>query len=195
MTTRLIATVLFVISLILPVNVASANHTTAAHWRVAEGMTRFVMVSEHTRDGNAWRPAVGYAVNAWNVALAAAGADLVLVYVYPGNNSCRPRAGKIVVCSKTEAAPWHGSAGCLVNASDHCRRGNATFNDYWYRDVHAFPPDAPQRKMLACHEIGHTLSLAHGADPTTTCVNAQSVRTDPGSHDVEALAVMYGHRH
>lgn len=154
--------------------------------------------------GAAWKPYLAPAATAWS---AAPVIDLVPVAGKTVASSCGAVFGGVQICSGNYGANgWLGytnvwlGGGFLVQAT-------IRLNDYYFAT--AKYNTVAWRKATICHEIGHSLGLAHADasrtnanigscldttnDPSGTLggTNGTLANTMPGANDFTALASIY----
>ena len=150
---------------------AQAYHGNGLHW--AGSGVRTVYVTDKTRSAT-WSQIIDRAINIWN-----SGRTNVHLVRRTGSGSCGMTGGDMEVCLGGTSA---GVAHWSYNASTRNFNGtsiNVNGNATRYGDA------------LMCHEIGHSLGLAHRhPNETSSCMTPAVApgQTHPDQHDYETVA-------
>lgn len=94
------------------------------------------------------------------------------IHIIPGDYGDVPWAG----LATTEEG-WNGTTG-------HYTHGHNLYN--WY-----YTDTSIRALHVACHEMGHSLGLAHTGD-TSSCMSPGQYGGGPNAHDRELLTYQYG---
>ncbi len=113
--------------------------------------------------------------------------------------TCLPTSGRVEVCShKYGLNGWLGLTQ-VWTIGDHIVQSTVQVNDTYFA-TKAFNTPA-WRTLALCHEIGHTLGLAHqdeifensNLDTCLDYTNDPSTNQHPNAHDYEELEAIYAH--
>lgn len=121
--------------------------------------------------------------------------------VVPGGTAsdpkkCRPRAGRIEVCSASYGGAWLGLAQIWISGN-HIYQGTTKVNDFYFSKAKYNTP--AWRSLVMCQEIGHNFGLDH-QDENFSNVNLGSCmdytsnpagNEHPNAHDYGQLETIY----
>ena len=119
----------------------------------------------------------------------------------PGKRTCKPQAGKILVCNAAYGnVGWLGIAQVWLSADGHISQGTTKLNDTYYGSGSSYNTPA-WRAAVTCQEIGHDYGLGHqdedfSTDATSSCMEYTSVpagNEHPDQHDYDQLLAVYNH--
>jgi hypothetical protein len=109
---------------------------------------------------------------------------------------CRPTSGQVEVCNhgygKTD---WVGLTRIWTTSDGHITQATSKLNDTYLNNPRRFPQysNPVWRQGTLCHELGHTLGLAHQDE--NSCMdnvsNPSSEDMRPNAHDYEQLEAIY----
>jgi hypothetical protein len=150
----------------------------------------------------------------WDAMLAVASSDWsqatsgnpVRTTVVPGKTkpkSCRPRSGRVEVCSANyRNTGWLGVAQIWISGK-HITQGIVKNNDYYFGNSSYTYNNSAEMQHVICQEIGHTLGLDHQSEDGSsqnTCMDyyhnvsaSDLTSTHPNAHDYEELSSIYAH--
>ena len=141
-----------------------------------------------------WEPYLAATSSDWS---ASAVLDTMIVGGSAGSRVCRPRAGRVEVCSyRYGQNGWLGLAQVWVSGS-HIIQGAVKMNDTYFR-LARYNTRA-LRNQVMCQEVGHTLGLDHQDESGAslgTCMDYSNDPTPsqhPNQHDYEQLGTIYSH--
>jgi len=110
---------------------------------------------------------------------------------------CRPKGGRIEVCSNSYGNnDWLGLAQIWVSG-EHITRGAVKVNDTYF-DTEDYDTTA-WRNLVMCQEVGHIFGLAHQDEDfynpnLGSCMdytNDPGTNQHPGAHDYQTLETIY----
>lgn len=155
------------------------------HWHSEQ---RRLVVVDKTNDPG-WQQATRHAVDAWNRAAGPGGLRLSWT---AGSGTCAPDGARLSVCST--------SAGNLGGGRTSGRQGLAQLElDRTGHNGGAYvlvcgdcDAGTARRRVIATHEIGHTLGLFHTRRPTSVMLHTGGSE-EPDAQDAAELRSIYGH--
>ena len=154
-----------------------------------------------------WAPHFDQAVSEWDQSIVLA---LTPVAGATSPRACKPKSGKIEVCSEAYGQTgWLGLARIWVSGV-HITAASTQVNDTYFVQYGAqYGYDTPEwRQFVMCQEIGHDFGLDHVDEafdnPSQgTCMDYTNepggggiygpANTSPNGHDYEQLAIIYNH--
>jgi predicted Zn-dependent protease len=161
---------------------ASANHYIGYHWRRAAN-PKIVDVQQSLQA--AWVNPVAAAVADWNkssvIGMAASPAPSSTA---AARQRCAWIRGAVHLCSGN-----YGNTG-WVGLTNYAVSGRHIIGVRIRLNTPYIP--VRYRQMVACHELGHALGLAHRAQ-STSCMKQGVTREHPDQHDYGELATIYQH--
>lgn len=123
---------------------------------------------------------------------------------------CSPTSGRVEVCSAQYGETgWLGLAQIWASGS-HITQARAMLNDTYFSAPGSTSDNYEWRQMVMCHEVGHTLGLAHRDEDfwnsnVGSCLDytadpdgdgtANPSNLSPDEHDYEQLEAIYSHAH
>ena len=178
--------VLLLVQLAVPA-LTAANHRLSkkAHWQREENPFTLEVGDNVDTD---WNQALDRAANEWSRS------RVLNLNVVPGGTSpqaCRPDSGRVEVCSANYGETgWLGITGFFFR-DRHIKAAVVGLNDYYF-DTPAFGLDDPKHRLsVTCHELGHSIGLAHRSG--NSCMVVKDFPTDPDDHDYRQLEEIYEH--
>lgn len=158
---------------------AGASHATHpyAHWAKAGGEIHVDVGDCLSR--SYWRPAVRAAMRDWS-------RSSVVTYHMVGCNS--PLREFRIRNQNYGRTGWAGFAVSTFPGR-HFATMVVGFNDY-----SGSRHSALYRRGAACHELGHSLGLAHRTRSSCLATPVSSDRPDPDQHDYDQLRSIYRHQ-
>jgi hypothetical protein len=175
---------------------ASANHSWGGyHW--ARTANPFTLKLGDNVSSN-WDGSLATASSDWS---KSAVLDTTVVAGSSKNKNCRPRAGRVEVCSGSYGQNgWLGLAQIWLQGG-HIVQGAVKVNDtYFSMPQYNF---TTEKLHVMCQETGHTLGLDHQDESgisLNTCMdyyrntsNSDTKSTHPNAHDYDQLALIYQH--
>lgn len=184
---------------------AVANHSWGTyHWATTNGE---VGVRVNYALTGPWAGYLITATTQWDQS-----ANLTLsapVPVSVSRKRCNPIAGQILVCNDAYGPRgWLGIASIWTDSKGHISQGTTKLNDTYYASAQYNTP--AWRAMVMCQEVGHDFGLGHVnetfTDPNTgSCMdytndpsgtkgtNGTAANIAPNAHDMQQLAIIYGH--
>jgi hypothetical protein len=110
---------------------------------------------------------------------------------------CRPTSGQVEVCNHGYGKTgWVGLTRIWSTSDGHITQATSKLNDTYLNNPRRFPQysNPVWRQGTLCHELGHTLGLAHQDE--NSCMdnvsNPSSEDMRPNAHDYEQLGAIYG---
>jgi hypothetical protein len=110
---------------------------------------------------------------------------------------CRPTSGQVEVCNHGYGKTgWVGLTRIWITSDGHITQATSKLNDTYLNNLRRFPQysNPEWRQGTLCHELGHTLGLAHQDE--NSCMdnvsNPSSEDMRPNAHDYEQLEAIYG---
>jgi hypothetical protein len=144
-----------------------------------------------------WSARVATAVSDWNQSTVI---QSPLSNSTGNNRTCKPIAGKILVCNASYGnTGWLGIASIWLSSSGHISQGTTKLNDTYYAQAQYNTP--AWRQAVTCQEIGHNYGLAHqdedfSTDATSSCMEYTSIpagNEHADAHDYNQLLSIYNH--
>jgi hypothetical protein len=173
--TLLLLTLLGVVAAIAPM--ASANHSAGWHWR--RGSNPFdVRVINGTTSG--WFDSVNGAARRWSNKSTVLDMD-----TEDGGSGCGAVVGAVKVCNGYFSGSWAGLTTVTL-IGKHIQSAVVQLDN----------SALSASRAVACHELGHSIGLAHRTQSeTTSCMtpSISSAQTRPDSHDLRMLKRIYRH--
>jgi len=158
------------------------------HWRSED---RALVVVDRTGDPG-WNDATRHAVSVWNAAAAGTGIHLTWA---TGTGACRPEGNRIDVCLEPYQSLGggdHTDREGLTDVKLGSDRTQAHLGSAGFTVCSNCRLEAGRRRVVATHELGHTLGLDHTARLGSVMFRSGGpARPDEG--DVAALRQLYGH--
>lgn len=194
---RTIAAVgLLILALAVCPPVASANHQWSDyHWARSSNPFVVKLIANIT---STWSSSLNWAASSWTQVSALDTSIIIGKTDDATRQSCVAAKGSVSVCNYTYGLTgWAGIANIYIDASHHITQATAKLNDSY-----GYP--SGYREMAVCHEVGHTLGLAH-LDENMTNTNLGSCmdytnnpygppsNVGPGAHDHAQLNTIYTH--
>jgi hypothetical protein len=156
-----------------------------SHWPSG---ARAVTVVDRTGDPG-WRQATKWAVARWNEA----GADIHLRWETAGAGDCSPAKGRIEVCSTTyEELNRELNIGLQGLASADPPNGGGHRTSAEVTVCSDCDLSAARRRLVATHELGHTLGLSHSTRAGSVMFHSGG-SDRPDAADAAALRAVYAH--
>jgi hypothetical protein len=174
-----------------------ANHRfpRGLHWAREENPFRLEFGNNGL--GNAWSPGLNNAVNAWSRAKTL---EARSVAGKAGNpKQCNLTPGRVEVCAANYGRTGWVGITRFRTRGEHITAATIRLNDYYQSNPRQFPEisTAKARRATVCHEMGHTLGLAHGGGASfkTSCMYIDaSINIDhPNRHDIAEIDDIYRH--
>jgi len=151
------------------------------HWRRTANPFNVTLVLSIT---TAWQTPLNAAANEWST--RSGKFDFVTT---PGSTTrsarqnCAMTSGAVHVCNGHWNAAWAGLTEARVSGH-HILAMRIRLND-------AQTP-ARYRRLVSCHELGHSVGLAHNTRPSS-CMRPGISRPHPDATDIAELNVIYRH--
>jgi hypothetical protein len=156
---------------------AAADHYAGVHWYRGAGGLVSPQIVDHTT--GAWPANVQAAKTEWSSRSAivefgyqqsdAGNTGYCDGPWWPGSAA----AGSVHVCDGYYYQPWYGLT--TWSSSGHITTAAVKFDD---------ADGTGAARYIACHELGHSLGLAHQYSPSTSCLVDASGNQHPDSHDL-----------
>jgi len=164
---------------------ASANPCCSAGWhwfRRANPFTVTMLLSVTS----GWQTPIAGAVADWSKSTK------LNMVTTPGNSSltarknCAKTSGQVHVCNANYGnTGWAGLTEVTVDSRHHITQIRVRLND-------ATTP-ARYRRLVSCHEFGHSIGLAHNTRTSSCMKPGAGSRPHPDATDYAELAVIYRH--
>jgi len=152
------------------------------HWRRSHNPFTVTLVLSLT---SAWQTPIQAAATEWSKS------DKFDMVTTPGNSSlsarkaCAETSGEVHVCNANYGATgWAGLTEATLNGQ-HIVRMRVRLND-------AETP-AVYRRLVSCHELGHSVGLGHNTRSTSCMKPGAGSRPHPDATDYAELDVIYHH--
>jgi hypothetical protein len=178
---RIAAAAIFV-TLLTVAPPASANHYAGWHWRRTSNPFTVTLVESIT---SKWKAPLENAANEWSTSSKF---DFAFV---PGNTSatarrsCAETQARVHVCTANYGAVgWAGLTELTLNGH-HIVKVRVRLNDYYVTS-------RGLRRLVSCHELGHTVGLAHRSE-SSSCMKQGMTRAHPDAHDYQEINIIYKH--
>jgi hypothetical protein len=197
---RLLSAVLVLFVVALVPSGLNADHEWGYHWKKTTAGPVVLTVGDNV--SGTWDGHLMQAVSDWN---ASAVLDLTVLDGSVSPRSCKPKSGKIEVCSAAYGYNgWLGLARIWVSGV-HITAGSTQVNDTYF-DTSSY--DTPEwRQFVMCQEIGHDFGLSHTNEDFDnynegTCMDytdnpaggsGEPANTAPNDHDFDVLENIYSH--
>lgn len=155
------------------------------HWRSEQ---RQLVVVDKTNDPG-WQQATRHAVDAWNRAAGPGGLRLSWT---TGGGTCAPDGVRISVCT-TPQRDLGGGRGSGRQGLAELELDRTGHNGGAYVLVCGnCDAGAARQRVIATHELGHTLGLLHTRRPTSVMLHTGGAE-EPDAEDAEELRSIYEH--
>lgn len=178
-------------------SIGQANHRFPGglHWARKENP--FTLEFGNNGLGNNWGPGLDRSVREWSRARTL---EAKAVRGRAGNPlQCNLTQGRVEVCAADYGETgWVGITRFRTRGK-HITAATIRLNDYYQSNPSKFPEisTAEARRTTVCHEMGHTLGLAHGIGGhfQHSCMyqNTDINIDHPSSHDINEVDDIYRH--